>query len=189
MRGTFVVGLLLLSAVPVLEAGSPSFLQPAETKAAQETVWVTFELFNVTPSSPVTIRFSQGRFVGDPQLAQGSPQSILAALRLAEGTLTFNPTPNSLAAGSSKVAFAAPMVFPGRASGTVEAQAPLVAVINAGWGAVTTQGGEFNLGVEGLPPTCTVGCLDGLLCRNQPGGKCYLYDSTFMCCTVCPTGC
>ncbi len=185
MRGKVVVfSLLMLSAVRLLEAASPSFLQPAEPKAAQETVWVSFELFNVAPSSPVTIRFSQGRFAGEPRLAEGSPQSALAALRLAEGTLTFTP-----AAAAAKVSFAAPMVFSGRASGTVEARAPLVAVINAGGGAVITQGGEFDLIVEGLPPSCSVGCFDGIPCGRQPGGKCYLYDSTFMCCTVCPTGC
>jgi len=81
------------------------------------------------------------------------------------------------------------MVFTGKVSGTLEAQAPLVAVINAGWGATTTEGGTFHLVTGSLPPSCTLGCLDGLLCRSQPGAKCYLYDSTFMCCTVCPTGC
>jgi hypothetical protein len=189
MRGKgLLLGLLLLFAVRVLEADSMPFAQSADAKTSQEAVWVTFEVFNVTASSSFTVKFNQGRFVGDPKLAKGSPDSLLVGLKLQEGTLTFTP-PKSLGAGFSRVAFAAPMAFSGKASGTFEAPAPLVAVINAGWGAVTTQGGDFRLVIESLPPSCTVGCLDGLLCRSTPGGNCYLYDSTFMCCTVCPTGC
>ena len=29
----------------------------------------------------------------------------------------------------------------------------------------------------------------GMRCDKSPGASCYLYDSNFMCCTVCPTGC
>jgi hypothetical protein len=189
MRGTVLgLGVLLLFTICVLEADSMPFAQAAEARTSQDAVWVTFEFFNVTASSPFTVKFNQGRFVGDPKLAKGSPDSLLTGLRLQEGTLSFTP-PKSLGSGFSRVAFAAPMVFSGKASGTFDAPAPLVAVINAGWGAVTTQGGDFHLVTESLPPTCTVGCLDDLLCRSTPGGKCYLYDSTFMCCTVCPTGC
>ena len=179
----------LLFVVRALEAGAMPSGEPAETKSSQETVWVTFELLNVTPASHVTIQFQGSRFVGEPKLATGSQSAILPGLHVEEGRLSFNPPAQSLGSGYSRVAFAAPMVFTGKVSGTLEAQAPLVAIINAGWGATTTQGGAFRLVTESLPPSCTLGCLDGLLCRSQPGGNCYLYDETFMCCTVCPTGC
>ncbi|HEV8583281.1 MAG TPA: hypothetical protein VGX68_29810 [Thermoanaerobaculia bacterium] len=190
MRRKIALTLLsLLFVIRALEAGTMPSGEPAETKASPETVWVTFELLNVTPASHLTIQFQGGRFVGEPKLAAGSRTDILPGLRLQEGALSFSPPPKSLGEGYSRVAFAAPMVLTGKVSGTLDAQAPVVAIINAGWGATTIQGGSFRLATQSLPPSCTLGCLDGLLCRNQPGANCYLYDSMFMCCTVCPTGC
>jgi len=190
MRGKIVLTVLpLLLLARASEADSLLLAEPAAAKTSQETVWVTFELLNVTPESHVTIHFQNARFVGEPKLAKGTAASLLPGLHVQEGLLTFSPPPKSLASGYSRVAFAAPMAFAGKVSGTLEAPPPLVANINAGWGATTTQGGAFRLVAGSLPPSCTLGCLDGLLCRSQPGANCYLYDSTFMCCTVCPTGC
>jgi len=190
MRGKIaLVFLPLLLMIRASEAGSLLLAEPAATKTSQEAVWVTFELLNVTPESHVTIHFQNARFVGEPKLGKGTGASFLPGLRVQEGLLTFSPPPKSLSSGYSRVAFAAPMAFTGKVSGTLEAPPPLVAIINAGWGAATAQGGAFRLVTGSLPPSCTLGCLDGLLCRSQPGAKCYLYDSMFMCCTVCPTGC
>ncbi|HXO18470.1 MAG TPA: hypothetical protein VOA87_00945 [Thermoanaerobaculia bacterium] len=87
------------------------------------------------------------------------------------------------------IGFLAPVVFSGHGDGTFEAQAPLLALISAGQGAVVAPPGAFHLILKGLPPTCTLGCLEpGTRCGESPGGNCYLFDSNFLCCTVCPTG-
>jgi hypothetical protein len=165
-------------------------LHGAENQTPADQVQVTFEIFNLQPTSHFVITLAHGRFVGGAVLSKATPSGALPALSFNGSSLMFSPGPNTLPSGYSKIGFVAPVVFSGPGDGTFDAKPPLVALINAGQGAVATPGGAFHLLLKGLPPTCTLGCLEaGARCGQSPGANCYLYDSTFMCCTVCPTGC
>ncbi|HEY7215830.1 MAG TPA: hypothetical protein VIC28_14480 [Thermoanaerobaculia bacterium] len=180
-RLSVAVAILLLAAAR---------LSGAENQTPAEQVPLTFEVFNLQPASHFTITLGHGRFAGGAQLSKATPPGVLQALKFDGNTLTFEPGPNTLPSGFSKIGFVAPAVFSGPGDGTFDAQAPLLALINAGHGAVAAQAGTFHLALNALPPSCTLGCLEpGMRCDKQPGANCYLYDSTFMCCTVCPTGC
>src|SRR5687768_17320808 len=165
-------------------------LYGAENQTPADQVLVTFEIFNLQPTSTFTITLGHGRFVGGAELSKSAPSGALQALRFEGNTLKFNPGPNVLPSGYSTIGFVAGVVFSGPGDGTFDAKAPLMALINAGHGAVIAPPGTFRLVLQGLPPTCTLGCLEpGMRCGSRPGSNCYLYDSNFMCCTVCPTGC
>jgi hypothetical protein len=180
-----VLGLSLFLVVRALAAAPPTANQSPAVATA-----VTFEILNVTPASQFTIKFGHGRFAAGVELPKGAPQALKNGFHIQDGTLTFNPPAGSLAAGFSKIAFMVPVAFSGPGDGSFEAKAPMVALINAGWGAVSTQGGAFHAVTDPLPETCTLGCLEkGARCGKRPGAGCYLYDNNYMCCLVCPTGC
>lgn len=184
-----VLGLALFFVVRTLAAAPPKAAPAAHQSPADATA-VTFEILNVTPSSHFTIKLGHGRFVGGVELSKGMPQALKSGFHVQDGTLTFNPPAGSLASGYSKIAFMALVAFSGPGDGSFEAQAPMVALINAGWGAISTQGGTFHAVTGPLPETCTLGCLEnGVRCGKRPGANCYLYDNNYMCCLVCPTGC
>ncbi|HSS78483.1 MAG TPA: hypothetical protein VLV54_17285, partial [Thermoanaerobaculia bacterium] len=164
-------------------------LTATEVETPADQVLVTFEIFNLQPTSHFAITFGHGQFVGGVEFPKATPAGVHQALKLNGNTLTFSPGANTLPSGYTTIGFVAPVVFSGPGDGMFDAKAPLVAQINAGYGAITSRG-AFHLVLKSLPPTCTLGCLEpGMRCGQSPGASCYLYDSNFMCCTVCPTGC
>jgi hypothetical protein len=170
------------AAAPVAAAPPQEAKPPAQPTALS----VGFELFNVAAGSRFAIRFDHGLFVGDVAFVDGVPEAVRQALKLDGNSLAFALPPGI--GTQPRLAFSARVAFDGDGAGSFDGQPPTLAAINSGWGAVIVPGGKFVVPVESLPPSCTLGCLPGKGCRG-PGETCYLYDSQFLCCTVCPTGC
>lgn len=143
-RFSWLVRLILcaaLLATPVAaQQGTPASSQAV---AGGETLDV--QLFNVTPTSQVTIAFQGLRFVTPPRPKPGS-EAAVAGVTFQGSTLLFSPPQRSVPVGQfSTVSFSVGIQIDGSISGTATVHKPVVLALSTRLGSVATQDGSFSL--------------------------------------------
>jgi hypothetical protein len=136
---------IALLSVPTLAAqqGTPPS-SPAMTVG--ETLDV--QLFNVTPTSQVTIAFQGLRFITPPHPKAGS-EAAVAGVSLQGNTLIFSPPQRSVPVGQfSTVSFSVGILADGPITGTATVHKPIVLVLSTLHGSAATQDGTFSIPIS-----------------------------------------
>ena len=143
-RFSWVVRLLLcilLLTAPVAAQQGTQAASPAVTGG--ETLDV--QLFNVTPTSQVTVAFQGLRFITPPRPQPGS-EAAVAGVTFQGNTLIFSPPQRSVPAGQfSTVSFSVGIQIEGSIRGTATVHKPVVLALSTPLGSVATQDGTFSL--------------------------------------------
>lgn len=128
---------------------------PAPSRMSSDTLNV--QLFNVTPTTAVTLAFKGLRFTGTPVAKPGS-EAAVQGVTLQESTIVFSPPQRSVAMGQfSTVSFSVGIAMTGPISGTATAHKPVVITLSTPTGFVSTQDGPFTLGNSAVVPAVAPG--------------------------------
>jgi hypothetical protein len=131
---------LLFATAALAQQGTPA---SAPAVAGRETLDV--QLFNVTPTSQVTISFQGLRFVTPPRPNPGS-EAAVAGVTFQGSTLIFSPPQRSVPVGQfSTVSFSVGIQIDGSIRGNATVHKPVVVVLSTPLGSVATQDGSFSL--------------------------------------------
>lgn len=150
---TRLVLCIALLATPIAAQQGTQAASPAVTGG--ETLDV--QLFNVTPTSQVTIAFQGLRFVTPPRASPGS-EAAVAGVTFQGNTLIFSPPQRSVPMGQfSTVSFSVGIQIDGAIRGTATVHKPVVLALSTRLGSVATQDGSFSLPTSrplpaGAPP-------------------------------------
>ncbi len=138
---------LLMAPTLAAQQGTPPS-SPAMTVG--ETLNV--QLFNVTPTSQVTLAFQGLRFITPPRPKAGS-EAAVAGVSLQGNTLTFSPPQRSVPVGQfSTISFSVGIQADGPITGTATVHKPIVLVLSTLHGSVATQDGPFSFPTSGPMP-------------------------------------
>ena len=133
---------LLVSPV-VAQTAQPGTAAQSKTVMTGETLNV--QLFNVTPTTAVTLAFQGLRFAGPARPRPGS-EAAVAGVTFQGNTLVFSPPQRSVPVGQfSTVAFSVPIRMLGQISGTATVHKPVVVTLSTSRGFVCTQDGPFTI--------------------------------------------
>jgi hypothetical protein len=117
--------------------------QGSQAVAGRETLDV--QLFNVTPTSQVTVAFQGLHFVTPPQARPGS-EAAVAGVTFQGSTLIFSPPQRSVPVGQfTTVSFSVGIQIDGSIRGTATVHKPVVLYLSTRLGSVATQDGSFSL--------------------------------------------
>ena len=118
---------------------------PAQSKTMMTGETLTVQLFNVTPTTAVTLAFQGLRFSGPVRPKPGS-EAAVAGVTFQGSTLVFSPPQRSVPVGQfSTVAFSVPIQVVGQISGTATVHKPVVVTLATPLGFVSTQDGPFTI--------------------------------------------
>jgi hypothetical protein len=110
------------------------------------------QLFNVTPTTAVTLAFKGLRFTGPP-LAKPGSEAAVQGVTFQGSTIVFSPPQRSVAMGQfSTVSFSVGIAITGPVSGTATVHKPVVVTLSTPTGFVSTQDGPFTLGSSTVVP-------------------------------------
>jgi hypothetical protein len=117
--------------------------QGSQAVTGRETLDV--QLFNVTPTSQVTVAFQGLRFVTPPRPGAGS-EAAVAGVTFQGSTLIFSPPQRSVPVGQfTTVSFSVGIQIDGSIRGTATVHKPVVLYLSTRLGSVATQDGSFSL--------------------------------------------
>ena len=144
---------LLIS--PIL-AQTPQTAQRAAAPAPSPSVMTSerlnVQLFNVSPTTAVTLAFQGLRFTGPPQARPGS-EAAVQGVSFQGNTIIFSPPQRSVPVGQfSTVSFSVGIAITGPVSGTATVHKPVVVTLSTPHGFVSTQDGPFTLGNPAVVP-------------------------------------
>jgi hypothetical protein len=130
---------------------------PAQSKATLAGETLNVQLFNVTPTTAVTLAFQGLRFAGPPRPRPGS-EAAVQGVSLQGSTLVFSPPQRSVPVGQfSTISFSVPIEMTGPITGTATVHKPVVVTLSTSRGFVSTQDGPFTLGTPAVMPAATPG--------------------------------
>jgi hypothetical protein len=144
---------LLIS--PLL-AQTPQAAQRAPGVAPSPSVMTSdrlnVQLFNVSPTTAVTLAFQGLRFTGPPQANPGS-EAAVRGVTFQGNTIIFSPPQRSVPVGQfSTLSFSVGIAIIGPVSGTATVHKPVVVTLSTPQGFVSTQDGPFTLGNPAVMP-------------------------------------
>ncbi|MFY9822279.1 MAG: hypothetical protein WAM82_12930 [Thermoanaerobaculia bacterium] len=143
---------------------SPVLAQTAQTAASAPSPSVmagemlNVQLFNVTPTTAVTLAFQGLRFTGPPRPKPGS-EAAVQGVSFQGSTIVFSPPQRSVPIGQfSTVSFSVGIVMTGSVSGTATVHKPVVVTLSTSRGFISTQDGPFTIPASGgVMPAATPG--------------------------------
>lgn len=125
---------------------------PAPSPSVMTTERLNVQLFNVSPTTAVTLAFQGLRFTGPPQANAGS-EAAVRGVTFQGNTVIFSPPQHSVPVGQfSTVSFSVGIAITGPVSGTATVHKPVVVTLSTPYGFVSTQDGPFTLGNPGVMP-------------------------------------
>jgi hypothetical protein len=137
---------------------SPALAQtaaPAPSVMTSEMLNVM--LFNITPTTAVTLAFQGLRFTGPPRAKVGS-EAAVQGVTFQGSTIVFSPPQRSVPIGQfTTVSFSVGIAIIGPVSGTATVHKPVVVTLSTPTGFVSTQDGPFSLGNPGVVPAAAPG--------------------------------
>ncbi|HEV7505907.1 MAG TPA: hypothetical protein VGS07_13450 [Thermoanaerobaculia bacterium] len=140
--------------------GSPVLAQPAAPASSQTAMtgeMLNVQLFNVTPTTAVTLAFKGLRFTGAPVARPGS-EAAVQGVSFQGSTIVFSPPQRSVAIGQfTTVSFSVGITMTGPVSGTATVHKPVVVTLSTSTGFVSTQDGPFTLGSSTVVPAAAPG--------------------------------
>ncbi|HEX3553399.1 MAG TPA: hypothetical protein VIA62_09235 [Thermoanaerobaculia bacterium] len=146
-RSSWLVRLALGAALFVSPAIAQTAQQgtPAQSKTVMAGETLNVQLFNVTPTTAVTLAFQGLRFNGPARPKPGS-EAAVAGVTFQGSTLVFSPPQRSVPVGQfSTVAFSVPIQILGQIRGTATVHKPVVVTLATALGFVSTQDGPFTI--------------------------------------------
>src|SRR5947209_2695301 len=140
---TLLVSPALAQTAQTTQTAQPGTPAPSKTVMTGETLNV--QLFNVTPTTAVTLAFQGLRFAGPARPRPGS-EAAVAGVTFQGNTLVFSPPQRSVPVGQfSTVAFSVPIRMLGQISGTATVHKPVVVTLATSRGFVCTQDGPSTI--------------------------------------------
>lgn len=134
---------------------SPVSSQTAPSRMSSDTLVV--QLFNVTPTTAVTLAFKGLRFTGAP-LAKPGSEAAVAGVTFQGSTIVFSPPQRSVPMGQfSTVSFSVGIAITEPITGTATVHKPVVVTLATPTGFVSTQDGPFTLGNPAVVPALAPG--------------------------------
>jgi hypothetical protein len=128
---------------------------PSPSRMSSDTLNV--QLFNVTPTTAVTLAFKGLRFTGGPVAKPGS-EAAVHGVTFQGSTIVFSPPQRSVAVGQfSTVSFSVGIAITGPITGTATVHKPVVVSLSTPTGFVSTQDGPFSLGNPAIVPALAPG--------------------------------
>ncbi|HSS48148.1 MAG TPA: hypothetical protein VLX28_04310 [Thermoanaerobaculia bacterium] len=128
---------------------------PAPSRMTSDTLNV--QLFNVTPTTAVTLAFQGLRFTGPPRAKPGS-EAAVQGVSFQGSTIVFSPPQRSVPVGQfTTVSFVVGIAITGPVSGTATVHKPVVVTLSIPTGFVSTQDGPFSLGNPAVVPAAAPG--------------------------------
>jgi hypothetical protein len=125
---------------------------PAPSPSVMTSERLNVQLFNVTPTTAVTLAFQGLRFTGPPQARPGSDAAVLG-VSFQGNTIVFSPPQRSVPVGQfSTISFSVGIAITGPVSGTATVHKPEVVTLSTPYGFVSTQDGPFTLGNPTVMP-------------------------------------
>lgn len=156
---------------------------------------ITVELLNVTPGAKLSVTLQNAEFRGGVEAVEtgGDIDSVLDGLELSGATLSLTVSPDAVFEEAYvTVRFRTRMEMRRDARVSVEAEKPLVLVLETPFGRPVLQVGDFSFQIPPVPPTCALlGCGggNGFLCppdRRGNARKCYGFYANNFCCVYSP---
>jgi hypothetical protein len=139
---------LAQTAQPAAQAPSPSMMT---------SDWLNVQLFNVTPTTAVTLAFQGLRFTGPPRARPGS-EAAVQGVSFQGSTIVFSPPQHSVPIGQfTTVSFSVGIAIIGPVRGTATVHKPVVVTLSTPTGFVSTQDGPFSLGSPAVVPAASPG--------------------------------
>jgi hypothetical protein len=135
---------------------SPGGAQPA-APSMMTSDWLNVQLFNVTPTTTVTLAFQGLRFTGPPRAKPGS-EAAVQGVSFQGNTIVFSPPQRSVPIGQfTTVSFSVGIAIIGPVTGTATVHKPVVVTLSTPTGFVSTQDGPFSLGNPAVVPAAAPG--------------------------------
>lgn len=132
--------------------GSPAGAQPAAqtpSRSVMTSDTLNVQLFNITPTTAVTLAFNGLRFTGPPRAKPGS-EAAVQGVSIQGSTIVFSPPQRSVPIGQfSTVSFFIGIAIIGPVSGTATVHKPVVVTLATPNGFVSTQDGPFTIPASG----------------------------------------
>jgi hypothetical protein len=141
---------------PALAQTAQSAAQaPSPSRMTSDTLNV--QLFNVTPTTAVTLAFKGLRFTGPPVAKPGS-EAAVQGVSFQGSTIVFSPPQRSVPIGQfTTVSFSVGVAITGPVSGIATVHKPVVVTLAIPSGFVSTQDGPFSLGNPAVVPAAAPG--------------------------------
>jgi hypothetical protein len=129
---------------------SPALAQPAPPSRSMMTSdWLNVQLFNITPTTAVTLAFHGLRFTGPPRANAGS-EAAVQGVSFQGSTIVFSPPQRSVPVGQfTTVSFSVGIAIIGPVTGTATVHKPVVVTLSTPTGFVSTQDGPFSIPASG----------------------------------------
>ena len=153
------LALLVLTALLVSPVSSQTSqaAAPAPSPSRMSSDKLNVQLFNVTPTTAVTLAFKGLRFTGPP-LAKPGSEAAVQGVTFQGSTIVFSPPQRSVAMGQfSTVSFSVGIAITGPVSGTATVHKPVVVTLSTPTGFVSTQDGPFTIGSSTVVPAIAPG--------------------------------
>ncbi|HEX4961578.1 MAG TPA: hypothetical protein VF173_12110 [Thermoanaerobaculia bacterium] len=151
----FALGAALLVSPAAAQAPQAATAQAPAALAGEA---LNVQLFNVTPTTAVTLAFQGLRFTGPARPKAGS-EAAVAGVSFQGSTIVFSPPQRSVPVGQfSTISFSVPIQLMGAVSGTATVHKPVVAILSTSRGFIATQDGSFTIPASGgVVPAATPG--------------------------------
>lgn len=148
---------LLVSPALAQTAQTAQMATPAPSPSRMSSDTLNVQLFNVTPTTAVTLAFKGLRFTGAP-VAQPGSEAAVQGVSFQGSTIVFSPPQRSVAIGQfSTVSFSVGIAIIVPVSGIATVHKPVVVTLSTPTGFVSTQDGPFSLGNPGVVPALAPG--------------------------------
>ena len=131
---------------------------PAPSRSMMTSEMLNVQLFNVTPTTAVTLAFQGLRFTGPPRAKPGS-EAAVQGVSIQGSTIVFSPPQRSVPIGQfTTVSFFIPIAIIGPVGGTATVHKPVVVTLSTSRGFISTQDGPFTIPASaGVVPAVTPG--------------------------------
>src|SRR3954471_21151007 len=149
---------LLVSPVSSQTSQTAQRATPAPSPSRMSRDTLNVQLFNVTPTTAVTLAFQGLRFTGSPVANPGS-EAAVQGVSFQGSTIVFSPPQRSVPIGQfTTVSFSVGVAIIGQVSGTAVVHKPVVVTLVLPTGFVSTQDGPFTIPASGgVVPAATPG--------------------------------
>ena len=138
---------------------SPAVSQPAAPAPSPSVMtgeMLNVQLFNVTPTTAVTLAFQGLRFTGPARPKPGS-EAAVQGVSFQGSTIVFSPPQRSVPIGQfTTVSFSVGIAIIGPVTGTATVHKPVVVTLSTSRGFVSVQDGPFTIPASaGVMPAAT----------------------------------
>ena len=135
----------VLCAALLVSRGAAQPATPPPSPSVMASDRLNVQLFNVTPTTAVTLAFQGLRFTGPPRAKPGS-EAAVQGVTFQGNTIVFSPPQRSVPVGQfSTVSFCVRIASTGPVSGTATVHKPVVVTLATPQGFVSTQDGPFTI--------------------------------------------